>query len=107
VPMLLRLWQFLTVAHQGGLRQRWKTLRWYSRGLLLLAVVYAMTPVAWMDNWLPILGQLDELAVYSILLTLALKLSPLPEEERARLEAKKKLESAGPIEPGKMGHPEG
>jgi uncharacterized membrane protein YkvA (DUF1232 family) len=75
---LVRFWRFLTLANEGGFVARWKTLRWHSRGLILLSVVYAFTPPAVLNDWIPIIGQLDELVVYSTMLALALKLSPLP-----------------------------
>lgn len=75
---LTRIWQFITLANQGGLVARWKSLRWYSKLCLGLALIYVLDPVDFIPDVVPLIGQLDDVFVITSLITLALQLSPAP-----------------------------
>lgn len=57
--------------------------RWLLRG----AVAYLLLPFDLIPDWIPGLGQLDDLIVVPVLIWLALKKIPAPVLERARREA--------------------
>ena len=92
---LTRLWQFITLAHQGGLLKRWKSLRWHSRLCLFVAVIYVISPVDFLPDVIPILGQLDDIMVITALITFALRLSPVPSQDDEPLTQHAKPSPAG------------
>ncbi len=49
----------------------------FAKALLWLAIVYVMMPFDLIPDFLPIIGQLDELVIIPLLLYFALKLTPI------------------------------
>jgi len=66
---------------------------WSARLLILLTVAYATSPIDLIPDFIPILGQLDDLVILPALIGLALRKIPKPVMARCRREAWKRLES--------------
>ena len=64
---------------------------WYVKGLVVVIVAYALSPIALIPDFVPILGYVDDLVLLPLALALAVRLTPptvLAEcRERARKEA--------------------
>ncbi|MFA5852033.1 MAG: YkvA family protein [Spirochaetales bacterium] len=66
---------------------------WSARLFILLAIAYATSPIDLIPDFIPVLGQLDDLIVLPVLIGLALRRIPKPVMARCRREAWKRLES--------------
>lgn len=66
---------------------------WSARLLILLTLAYATSPIDLIPDFIPILGQLDDLIIVPALIVLALREIPKPVMARCRREAWKRLES--------------
>src|SRR5512133_1043488 len=64
-----------------------------ARLVIAAAVAYALSPIDLIPDFIPILGQLDDLVIVPALIALALKLIPPEVASRARREAWKRLAS--------------
>ena len=64
-----------------------------TRLLIILAIAYATSPIDLIPDFIPILGQLDDLVILPALIALALRRIPSPVMARCRREAWKRLES--------------
>ena len=58
-----------------------------AKGLLWLAIGYLLMPFDLIPDFLPIIGQLDEVVIIPFLLFLALKLTPASVKAECRMEA--------------------
>jgi len=58
---------------------------WLSKMLLGLAVAYLLMPFDLIPDFIPILGQLDELVIIPLLVWLAVKLTPIKVIQECRL----------------------
>ncbi len=60
---------------------------WYAKGLILLVVAYALSPIDLIPDFVPVLGYLDDLVIVPGGIVLALKLIPHQVMEEARRQA--------------------
>jgi uncharacterized membrane protein YkvA (DUF1232 family) len=51
---------------------------WYAKGLAILVVAYALSPIDLIPDFIPVLGLLDELLLLPAALWLVLRLVPAP-----------------------------
>lgn len=96
----------------GRLRQRAKQLRgdtyalylayqddrvpWYAKAFAVCVVAYAFCPLDLIPDFVPILGQLDDLILVPLGITLALKMIPPEVLAESRLKARELLEEDRP-----------
>jgi len=64
-----------------------------ARVIIVCAIAYAMSPIDLIPDFIPILGQLDDLIILPALIAWAIKLIPPEVSARCRREAWKRLES--------------
>ena len=60
---------------------------WYAKALPALALVYALSPIDLIPNFIPVLGYLDDLIILPALIALTVHFIPKDTFERYRLEA--------------------
>ncbi len=60
---------------------------WYAKGLILLVVAYALSPIDLIPDFVPVLGYLDDLVIVPGGIVLALKLIPHEVMTQARRQA--------------------
>ncbi len=74
---------------------------WTARGLVLLTVAYALSPIDLIPDFIPVLGYLDDLIIVPAGIALALKLIPAEvmadARRQARLEPSAKLGTVGAL----------
>ena len=73
---------------------------WSARLLILLSLAYATSPIDLIPDFIPILGQLDDLVLLPALISLALRKIPKSVMARSRREAWKRLESGERVKTG-------
>lgn len=61
---------------------------WYAKGLVLLVVAYALSPIDLIPDFIPVLGYLDDLLIVPAGIALALTMIPRPVMEEARARAR-------------------
>jgi len=61
---------------------------WVARGLVFLVVVYALSPIDLIPDFVPVLGYLDDLIIIPGGIALALKLIPREVMEQSRAQAR-------------------
>ncbi len=61
---------------------------WFAKGLVLLIVAYALSPIDLIPDFVPVLGYLDDLIILPAGIMLALKLIPAEVMEQARQQAR-------------------
>lgn len=59
-----------------------------SRWLLGLAIIYLVSPVDLIPDWIPVLGQLDDLLIVPLLVWMAVRCVPLEVRLRVREEVR-------------------
>ena len=64
---------------------------WYAKGLVLLIVAYALSPIDLIPDFVPVLGYLDDLIIVPGGIALALKLIPPQVMEQAREHARESM----------------
>jgi len=64
-----------------------------ARVVIIAAVAYAVSPIDLIPDFIPVLGQLDDLILLPALIALAIRLIPPEVSARCRREAWKRLES--------------
>ncbi|MGM9636733.1 MAG: YkvA family protein [Eubacteriales bacterium] len=57
---------------------RSKRTPWYAKGMAMLTVAYALSPVDLIPDFIPILGYLDDLLLLPALIWLTVKMIPAP-----------------------------
>lgn len=70
---------FLAVKH--------KSTPWYAKAVLGIALVYALSPIDLIPDFIPVLGYLDDLILLPALITLAIKMIPKSVIEECRMES--------------------
>lgn len=74
---------------------------WTARGLILLVVAYALSPIDLVPDFIPVLGYLDDLIIVPAGIALALRLIPTEvmtdARDKVRLEPPGSLGTAGAI----------
>src|SRR5512146_897709 len=76
-----------TETHALYLAARDPRTPWYAKGLVLLIVAYALSPIDLIPDFVPVLGYLDDLIIIPGGIVLALKLIPPQVMEQARQQA--------------------
>lgn len=65
-----------------------KDTPWYSKIMAAIVVVYALSPIDLVPDFIPILGYLDDIIILPALIALTLKLIPKEIFEKCRIESK-------------------
>src|SRR5512146_1107990 len=76
-----------TETHALYLAARDPRTPWFAKGLILLVVAYALSPIDLIPDFVPVLGYLDDLVIVPGGIALALKLIPHEVMEEARQQA--------------------
>jgi uncharacterized membrane protein YkvA (DUF1232 family) len=66
---------------------------WIARVAIACAIGYALSPIDLIPDFIPVLGQLDDLVIVPALIALALRLIPAEVAARSRREAWKRLKA--------------
>lgn len=53
-----------------------KDLKWYKKAFLLLIIIYALSPIDLIPDFIPVLGMLDDIILIPLFITLAIKMIP-------------------------------
>ncbi|ARP85850.1 YkvA family protein [Bordetella genomosp. 9] len=56
---------------------------WYAKGLAILVVAYALSPIDLIPDFIPVLGLLDDLVLVPVLMWAALRMLPRPVREES------------------------
>ena len=64
-----------------------------AKAIIIVAIAYATSPIDLIPDFIPVLGQLDDLIILPALIALALRLIPSGVAARCRREAWKRLEA--------------
>lgn len=64
---------------------------WYAKALALLATAYALSPIDLIPDFIPVLGQLDDLILIPAAVWVLLRLIPPPVLEQSRASAERWL----------------
>ncbi len=62
-------------------------LKWHGRVVLLGMVIYVLSPIDILPDWIPLLGWVDDIVLISIVLPLFMKLLPADVLRQARQSA--------------------
>ncbi len=78
----------------GQARLSWRLFRdprvpVFTKSIPVLTIVYLLSPVNWLIEWIPVLGQMEDIAVLGLGMTLFIRLAPqeVVDEYRLRLSA--------------------
>ena len=66
---------------------------WYAKAVLGLALAYFLSPIDLIPDFIPVLGQLDDLLIVPGLVALSLKLTPNEVIEKCREQVRAETES--------------
>jgi uncharacterized membrane protein YkvA (DUF1232 family) len=69
---------------------------WYAKLLVAAIVAYALSPIDLIPDFIPVLGQLDDLILLPLGIALAIRLVPATVIEEGRAEAARRFAEAGP-----------
>lgn len=69
---------------------------WYAKLLVAAIVTYALSPIDLIPDFIPVLGQLDDLILLPIGIGLAIRMVPPAVLEEGRIEAARRFAGAGP-----------
>lgn len=64
-----------------------KDVRWYTKAFLLLILIYALSPIDLIPDFVPILGYLDDIILIPLGIVLAMKMIPKEVWEECRQQA--------------------
>ena len=70
-----------------------KRTPWYAKGLAVLVVAYAFSPIDLVPDFIPVLGYLDDLILIPAGIALAVKFIPTAVMAEARVKAEERLQS--------------
>ncbi|MCE1196047.1 DUF1232 domain-containing protein [bacterium] len=73
---------------------------WKAKAIIIFAIAYATSPIDLIPDFIPVLGQLDDLIILPALIALALRLIPPQVAARCRREAWKHLEAGDRFKTG-------
>jgi uncharacterized membrane protein YkvA (DUF1232 family) len=71
---------------------------WAAKAVIAVTVAYALSPIDLIPDFIPVLGQLDDLVIVPALISLALRLIPPAIAAKCRREAWKNLASGARIQ---------
>jgi uncharacterized membrane protein YkvA (DUF1232 family) len=68
-----------------------KDVKWYKKAFLLLILVYAVSPIDLIPDFIPILGYLDDIILIPLGIILAIKIIPKSVWEECKANAEKEI----------------
>lgn len=68
-----------------------KDVKWYQKAFLLLIIVYAVSPVDLIPDFIPVLGLLDDIILIPLGIIIAIKIIPQSVWEECRLAAENEV----------------
>ena len=71
------------------LAYRHKDVKWYKKAFLLLILLYAVSPIDFIPDFIPVLGMLDDLILIPLGILLAMKMIPQNVWEECKMQAEK------------------
>ncbi|HVJ49471.1 YkvA family protein [Desulfitobacterium sp.] len=71
------------------LAYRHKEVKWYKKAFLLLILVYVLSPIDLIPDFIPILGMLDDLILIPLGVIIAIKIIPKDVWEECKVNAEK------------------
>jgi uncharacterized membrane protein YkvA (DUF1232 family) len=71
------------------LAYRHKDVKWYKKAFLLLILLYAVSPIDFIPDFIPVLGMLDDLILIPLGILLAMNMIPKTVWEECKLQAEK------------------
>jgi uncharacterized membrane protein YkvA (DUF1232 family) len=69
---------------------------WYAKAIAALVVAYALSPIDLIPDFIPVLGQLDDLLIVPLGIALSVKLVPQHVMERSRKKAMEQVNDRRP-----------
>lgn len=73
-----------------------KETPWYAKAFAALTVVYALSPIDFIPDFIPVLGYLDDLILLPLLVALTVKFIPKETFEKYRIESEGMWENGKP-----------
>jgi len=73
------------------------TTPWYAKGVASLVIIYALSPIDLIPDFIPILGLIDDLVILPVLIYIVIKLIPKEIWESYEEEALKIWENGKPV----------
>jgi uncharacterized membrane protein YkvA (DUF1232 family) len=64
-----------------------KETPWYAKGLAVLTICYALSPIDLIPDFIPILGYLDDIIILPFMIAVTIKLVPKEVIEQSRIES--------------------
>lgn len=75
---------------------KYKSTPWYAKAILGLTLIYALSPVDLIPDFIPILGYLDDVILLPSLIALAIKMIPKSVVEECRKESEELWKNGKP-----------
>jgi uncharacterized membrane protein YkvA (DUF1232 family) len=96
-----RVWRAWVAALRDETYALWLASRdprtpWYGKLLVAAVVAYALSPIDLIPDFIPVLGQLDDLVLVPVGIALAIRLVPPRVMEEGRAEASRRFAAGGP-----------
>ncbi|BCN29138.1 YkvA family protein [Anaeromicropila herbilytica] len=74
-----------------------KETPWYAKIIVAITVIYALSPIDLIPDFIPVLGYLDDVIILPLFIILAIKLIPKNIIEESREEAKDQWRDGKPV----------
>lgn len=73
-----------------------KSTPWYAKAVLWITLIYALSPIDLIPDFIPVLGYIDDVILLPALIALAIKMIPISVMEECRIESKELWKNGKP-----------